>query len=254
MSYPGFQARCRLAYGMNVLMKALLALVFTLAMPITALAAPERLTIRIDGVDRQALVFAPTKPPGAAPTLFVFHGAGDTAENFTGVGFQNAWPEALVVYMDGLSRGPGQGGVFQARDASNGNPDLKFFDAMLSELHTRFAVDDSRIYATGFSNGARMVYLLWATRPKVFAAFAPVAGMLSAETSFPEPKPVLHVGGREDRTNAFAEQMKSVDLARAANQATRTPVETHIHEGGHIWPPDTTDRIVAFLRTRTLTR
>jgi surfactin synthase thioesterase subunit len=48
--------------------------------------------------------------------------------------------------------------------------------------------------------------------------------------------------------------MKSVQLARAANQATRTPVETYIHDGGHYWPPDTTARIVAFLRTKTLTR
>jgi polyhydroxybutyrate depolymerase len=235
-------------------MKTVLSLLLALTMPVIATAASERLTIKIDGIDRQALVFAPTKSAAAAPTLFVYHGAGDTADNFTEVGFQEAWPEALVVYMDGLSRGPGQGGVFQARDASNENRDLKFFDAMLAELHKRYSVDDSRVYATGFSNGARMVYLFWATRPKVFAAFAPVAGMLSTEATFPEPKPVLHVGGRADRTNAFDEQMKSVELARATNRATRTPVETYIHDGGHSWPADTTARIVAFLRTKTLTK
>lgn len=235
-------------------MKTFAAVLLALCLPAIAIAAPQRLTFKIDGVDRQALVFAPTRAGAAAPTLFVYHGAGDTADNFTEVGFQDAWPEALVVYMDGLSRGPGQGGVFQARDASNTNPELKFFDATLAELHKRFAVDDTRVYATGFSNGARMVYLFWATRPKVFAAFAPVAGMLSAEGSLLEPKPVLHVGGRADRTNAFDEQMKSVELARTANRATHTPVETYIHDGGHYWPPDTTARIVAFLRTKTLTR
>ncbi|MEQ1581670.1 MAG: prolyl oligopeptidase family serine peptidase [Steroidobacteraceae bacterium] len=235
-------------------MKTLVALLLASTLPSIAIAAPERLTIRIDGVDRQALVFAPTKGAAAVPTLFVYHGAGDTAENFTVVGLHEAWPEALVVYMDGLSRGPGEGGVFQARDASNENRDLKFFDAMLADLHKRFTIDDTRVYATGFSNGARMVYLFWATRPKVFAAFAPVAGMLSADTALMEPKPVFHVGGRADRTNAFDEQMKSVELARAANRATGTPVETYIHNGGHYWPPDTTARIVAFLRTRTLPR
>lgn len=235
-------------------MKALLALVTTLLLPVIALGAPERLTFRIDGADRQALVFAPTNPAAAAPTLFVYHGAGDTAENFTTVGLHEAWPEALVVYMDGLSRGPGQGGVFQARDASNGNRDLKVFDATLAELHKRFNIDDTRVYATGFSNGARMVYLLWATRPQVFAAFAPVAGMLSADVSLREPKPVFHVAGRADRTNAFDEQMKSVELARAANRATGTPVETYLHDGGHYWPPDTTARIVAFLKPKSLAR
>ena len=235
-------------------MKTLLALLAVLTLPVVAIAAPERLTIKIDGVDRQALVFAPAKAAAAVPTLFVYHGAGDTAENFTIVGFEGAWPEALVVYMDGLSLGPGQGGVFQARDASNENRDLKFFDAMLAELHKRFTIDDTRVYATGFSNGARMTYLLWATRPNVFAAFAPVAGMLSADVSLLEPKPVLHVAGRADRTNAFDEQMKSVELARTANRATGTPVETYLHNGGHYWPPDTTGRIVAVLRTKTLTR
>jgi predicted esterase len=78
--------------------------------------------------------------------------------------------------------------------------------------------------------------------------------MLSTEASFAEPKPVFHVGGRADRTNAFEEQMKSVELARAANRATGTPVETYIHDGGHYWPPDTTARIVAFLKPRTLSK
>ena len=39
-------------------------------------------------------------------------------------------------------------------------------------------MDETRIYATGFSNGAGFTYLLWAARPTVFAAFAPVAGRL----------------------------------------------------------------------------
>jgi polyhydroxybutyrate depolymerase len=232
--------------------KALVAFLVALVVPVIAHAAPERLAMKIDGTDRQALVFAPGKFASARPLLFVYHGAGDTAKNFTEVGLHEAWPDAIVVYMDGVSRGPGQGGVFLARDASESNPELKFFDAMLTELHKRFRIDDSRVYATGFSNGARMVYLLWATRPKVFAAFAPVAGMLSAETSLQVPKPVLHVAGRADRTNAFDEQMKSVELARAANRTTNTPVETYIHDGGHYWPPDTSARIVAFLKPKVL--
>jgi len=235
-------------------MRTATALLLAVILPWSAFAAPERLTIGIDGLARQALVFAPARAQAAAPLLFVYHGAGDTADNFTVVGLHEAWPDAIVVYMDGVSRGPGQGGVFQARDASESNPELRFFDAMLAELHKRHKVDDSRVYATGFSNGARMVYLLWATRPGVFAAFAPVAGMLSAETSLQVPKPVLHVAGRADRTNGFDEQMKSVELARAANRATGTPVETYIHDGGHYWPPDTSARIVAFLKPKVLQR
>lgn len=162
------------------------------------------------------------------------------------MGFQDAWPEALVVYMDALRPGPGQGDVFQARDASDENQDLKYFDALLAEVHKRFTVDDHRVYTAGFSNGARMTYLLWATWPKVFAALAPVAGMMSTEAAFAEPKPILHVGGREDRTNSFADQMKSVEMAREANRASVTPVETYVHRGGPVLSAGNTECIFAF--------
>jgi len=199
----------------NAALKMLSLFLLALVLPLRAHAAPERPTLWIDGDARHALVFVPTRGEGPSPLVFVYPGAGDTADNFIEVGFQ---------------------------------------DAMLAELHKRYSIDDSRVYANGFSNGARMVYLFWATRPKVFAAFAPVAGMPSADIAITEPKPVLHVGGRADHTNEFAEQMKSVELARAVNKATRTPVETYIHDGGHYWPSDTTGRIVAFLRTQALSR
>lgn len=235
-----------------------------------AFAEPQSLTWTVAGVERQALVFAPARTAGGtAPLVFVFHGAGDTARNFAGVGFQQAWPEAVVVYMDGLGRGPGQGGAFQTADATAGNRDLAFFDAALVDLRRRFRVDDTRIYATGFSNGAKFVYLLWATRARMFAAFAPVAGMLAPSLSLGQPRPVIHVGGREDHQNEFTLQLESVGLARKANRTATTgttcgtdcleygspagaPVRTILHAGGHVYPADTTARIVDFFRNHPL--
>src|SRR3954463_8457455 len=75
-----------------------------------AAAEPTTLTWRVDGQDRRAIVYAPTVRAEPAPLIFAFHGAGDTADNFSGVGLHTAWPEAVVVYMDGLPRQPGQGG------------------------------------------------------------------------------------------------------------------------------------------------
>jgi polyhydroxybutyrate depolymerase len=49
---------------------------------------------------------------------------------------------------------------------------------MLATLRGRYPVDDRRIYATGFSNGAAFSDPLWAARGKTFAAFAPVAGAI----------------------------------------------------------------------------
>jgi polyhydroxybutyrate depolymerase len=116
----------------------------------------------------------------------------------------------VIVYMAGLSRGPGQGGAFQTNDAAANNRDLKFFDVALADLRRRFQIDDARIYATGFSNGAKFVYLLWAARAKTLAAVAPVAGMLAPSLTLTEPKPMMHIGGREDHQNDFRLQVASM--------------------------------------------
>jgi polyhydroxybutyrate depolymerase len=226
------------------------------------------MTWQVDGLARRAIVFAPERPSSPAPLLFVFHGAGDTADNFTGVGFHSAWPDAIVVYMDGLGRRPGQGGAFQTADTTSRNRDLQFFDAALADLRTKFRVDDARIYATGFSNGAKFAYLLWATRPATFAAFAPVAGMLADGLTLPVPKPVIHIGGRQDHQNDIKLQLESIELARrtdGALAAGRTcgdncttyagkdgvTVMTVLHPAGHIYPSDATTRIVSFLKAQT---
>jgi polyhydroxybutyrate depolymerase len=178
------------------------------------------------------------------------------------------WPDAIVVYMDGLGRLPGGGGAFQTADTTNKNRDLRFFDTALASLRTQFRVDDARVYATGFSNGAKFSYLLWATRPSTFAAFAPVAGMLADGLTLPMPKPVIHIGARQDHQNDIALQLKSIELARRTDEASGTgkgcgancttyagkdgvTVMTVLHPGGHVYPPDATALIVNFLKSQT---
>ena len=227
---------------------------------------PEFARWTVDGVERRAIVIPPTQPAGPrAPLVFAFHGAGDTAENFAAVDLHHAWPQAMIVYMAGLSRGPGQGGAFQTNDAGAPNRDLRFFDVALADLRQRFAIDDARIYAAGFSNGARFVYLLWAARAKSLAALAPVAGMMAPSLTLKEPKPMMHIAGREDHQNEFRLQLESIELARRVNGATgkgkpcgpscleyasskHAPVVTVLHDGGHVWPDNATDLIVRFFQ------
>ena len=56
-------------------------------------------------IEREALVIAPTRddPSGKAPVLFAFHGhGGDINDAQLTMHFEKAWPEAIVVYMQGL--------------------------------------------------------------------------------------------------------------------------------------------------------
>ncbi len=234
------------------------------------LAAAERkvMTWSVDGKTRQAIVYSPSKTGGKVPLVFSFHGHGDTALNFEGVGLQDAWPEAVVVYPQGLASARDSAPGWQNEPGLDGDRDLKLVDQAIAELHKAFPIDDSRIYATGFSNGARFSYLLWAVRPKVFAAFGPVAGMLAPSLTLNEPKPVVHVGGQQDRTNAFALQVQSIELAKRVNgvegkgescghdcvlySGKGAPVMTMIHPGGHIYPEGTSELIVKFFKQQRL--
>jgi polyhydroxybutyrate depolymerase len=249
---------------MRLLLSAAMLLVFA------NLAAAERkvMTWTVDGTKRQAIVYSPSRSSGKAPLVFSFHGHGDTALNFEGVGLQDAWPEAVVIYPQGLASPRDGAPGWQNEAGLDGDRDLKLVDQVIVELHKTFSIDDSRIYATGFSNGARFSYLLWAVRPKLFAAFGPVAGMLAPSMTLNEPKPVVHVGGQQDRTNAFALQVQSIELAKKVNGVSGkgescghncvlysgkgAPVMTMIHNGGHIYPEGTSELIVKFFKQQRL--
>ena len=144
---------------------------------------PKTLDLMINGESRKAVIYIPatanTKP---TPVIFAFHGHGGTMLNmYRTRGFEKLWPEAIFICPQGLNtkgmltdpEGKKSGWVMN--DVTDSNRDLQFFDAMLKTLRTDYKIDNSRIYATGHSNGGGFVYLLWATRASEFAAFAPTA-------------------------------------------------------------------------------
>jgi polyhydroxybutyrate depolymerase len=236
-------------------------------------AGAEVLKWRTDGVQREALVLAPSKADesGKAPVVFAFHGHGGDMQQAADAGLQNFGPEAVVVCMQGLPTKiyvdpAGLEPGWQQEPGQNGDRDLKFFDAVLATLRSKFAVDERRIYATGFSNGGIFAYLLWGTRAKTFAAFASVAGEIFPGVHLAEPKPLLQVAGEADDVVPFAKQLRSIQVARKLNGSTGkgeecgphctiyrsskgAPVETYIHPGGHVWPLEAPAVIVKFLRS-----
>ncbi|MBM4061524.1 MAG: hypothetical protein FJ265_10590 [Planctomycetes bacterium] len=223
-------------------------------------------TWSVDGTDRQALVRVPpdatTEP---CPLVFVFHGHGGRMANVArSFHLHDLWPEAVVVYPQGLptatSRDPeGARPGWQNRAGMEGDRDLHFVDAMLASLQRELRIDGNRVHATGHSNGGGFTYLLLATRGAQFASFAPsaagAAGALAAARGGPvAPRPVLHVAGRDDRVVPFAQQERTIDAliaARAAGPgedwasvpglvlhraASGAHVATMIHDGTHQFP------------------
>jgi polyhydroxybutyrate depolymerase len=235
------------------------------------------MTWTVGGVEREALVFAPATAPksGGSPLVFAFHGHGGTmravARRWR---FDTAWPDAIVVYPQGL---PSAG----ARDPEGKRPgwqripgeledrDVKFFDAALAGLRKEYAVDDNRIYVVGFSNGGAFTYLLWDQRPETFAAVAPCGSLPKAEHKFATPKPVIIVSGEKDPRVTIDRQREAIERIRKVNGATadgkpagggRTiyeseagmPVETFLHAGAHLLPPRAPKLIVEFFKQHEL--
>src|SRR4051812_3823749 len=62
------------------------------------------MTWNVDGVKREAIVYSPSAKTasGKVPLVLAFHGHGDTVDNFQDVDLQAHWPQAIVVYPQGL--------------------------------------------------------------------------------------------------------------------------------------------------------
>src|SRR5688572_22401811 len=93
--------------GNTLVIGALTSLLLSAAAP----AGGTLQTFDLAGIRRQAVVYINAKPAPAegAPLVFVFHGRGGQVQAAAArFKLQEHWPEAVVVYMQGL---PGAAGV-----------------------------------------------------------------------------------------------------------------------------------------------
>jgi len=244
-------------------------------------------TWTVDGEKREALVVAPVSTAAVKrPLVFAFHGHGGNMNGAAqSMHIHVVWPQAIVVYPQGLIHRPTPGDpqgnrpgwqVEANQSAGNvGNKDLDFFDAMVATMKQKYIIDDRRVYTTGFSNGGIFSYLLWAERSKVIAAIGEVAGALWNSEHLTQARSLLAIGGEADTTDAFTVQEASVESARQIDQATgngqncpvpagasgtkctfyssaiQTPVKTLFHPGAHIYPTWAPDEIVKFFKNHT---
>jgi sugar lactone lactonase YvrE/dienelactone hydrolase len=221
------------------------------------------LSLKVRQKTRKAIVDLGRDVAAAAPVVFVFHhGNGTSAGMAALTRFSEAWPEATIVYLQGIGGG-------YANVPGYEEEDVEAVEAILDHLKTISRVDERRIYATGFSNGGYFTMnLLW-ERPERFAAFAPVAasGIPSVLRWAAIPRPVLMVFGKKDALY-LAERSHRMLLRLNDCSPTGTewepgavlhgscvsgqPVLFWTHDGGHDWAKDATARIVRFFQDHAL--
>jgi polyhydroxybutyrate depolymerase len=228
--------------------------------------------LTVDGVERTGVMVVPAKvPEEGVPLVFAWHGHGGGARQAQrSFAIEKAWPEAAVIYLQGLNtpgrltdpegKKPGwQGNAGEMEDR-----DLKLFDAALAWAKKEVKV--GKVFTMGHSNGGGFSYLLWMSRPNTFAAIGVSAGGFRTVEGI-KPVPLIHIGGTEDPLVRYTGQSRAVGRVRTINQCeddakpwgdiagaerweskVRAPVVFVTHGGGHEYWNRSSELIVKFFK------
>jgi polyhydroxybutyrate depolymerase len=123
----------------------------------------------------------------------------------TGMSRKSETEGFIAVYPDGTG-GPGgaltwnAGEQYCCGDAMRRRvDDVAFIRALLEHVRSIVRIDERRVYAAGFSNGAMMTYRLGCEAADIFAAIASVSGALGTSDCRPSrPVPVIIFHGTAD--------------------------------------------------------
>lgn len=217
------------------------------------------------GLQRRYLLYVPARLSAsqAVPLVLAFHGGGGHAEymaNDAHYGLQSmAEREGFAIaFPNGYSKLPG--GKFATWNAGGccgdardrGVDDVGFARAVVADVQQRRAIERSRIFATGMSNGGMMSHRLACDAADLFRAVASVAGTDATTTCQPSRSvAVLHIHAKDDThvlydggagAEAFRDTSKVMDfvsvpdtMARwvARNQCVATPQRIWDKPGAH---------------------
>jgi polyhydroxybutyrate depolymerase len=234
-------------------------------------------SFEVDGSRRTAVVVVPIGSSHPAPLVFVFHGhGGNGAAIERKMRIEELWPDAIVVYPDGLV---GHQGItdphgtkpgWQTRLGERGDGDIKFYDTMLATLRSKLPVDPARVYLMGHSNGSAFVSLLLNRRGDAIAATANMSAQPSARLLDGDPVRSMFMSmGTQDpivpydnqkRSIPLAEQKLGVDRSRATVRGYlrsepgrgNLELETYVYPGGHAPPAEVPRLVVEFFERHTL--
>ncbi len=204
--------RC-LPYGIIFFQLMTVSLVYATQVPFSLGTGDHKLSVMVDSIERHYLVHLPASynPKQPTPVLLAFHGGGANAENmvkFSGLNEKSDKEGFIVVYPYGSGRlkkfltfNAGNCCSYAMRNKID---DVEFTRRILDDLAMRVHVDTHRVYATGMSNGAMMVYRLASELSDRIAAVAPVAGTMGTEAVVPtRAVSVIHFHGSADEHLPF---------------------------------------------------
>jgi len=167
-------------------------------------AQPLDATWTVNGRTAKIHVPASYDPTAPTPVVINLHGLSYTGEGQAGISKMIAKSDragfiAIHPNGTGVPRGWNAGDCCNPA-AGSGVDDTAFISALIDEATAKLCVDDTRVYATGLSNGGFLAHRLGCELADKIAAFSAVAGVLGIDGCSPSrPIPVFHVHGTSDR-------------------------------------------------------
>ena len=199
--------------------------------------------LEVEGRRRRYVIFRPDEVVVSGrlmPLVIMLDGRGGTPwtamkitqwnETAEREGFAVVYPEATRVDPAGPLHfltnpqmwNAGPGGSDTERPEVD---DLAFLRAVVNDVIGRARIDRTRIYMTGFSNGAAMTYRYALNFPDTLAAIAPVAGHLrTRDRELVEPIPMISFFGRLDPLSPY--DGGTVDLPWGVREVRPAAVES----------------------------
>jgi polyhydroxybutyrate depolymerase len=231
-------------------------------------------SIDVNGVQRTWQLFVPPRYDAKIKHALVldFHGSGGSPQGqsrnsgFTRLAADKTF---LVVNPAGVYRRSADSGLTWNVDLDpRGVDDVRFVRTLIAHLQQQYSLDPNRIYATGFSGGARMSSRLACDASDLIAAVGVVSGIRFPQACSPQRSvPILATHSENDEVNHFDhrpdsptywpegvsaaiakwakhhgcgaanEERMSFGVTRVAYQnCSADLVLLKLQDGGHTWP------------------
>ena len=214
-------------------------------------------TLDAGGLTRDYLLYVPSglQPGERLPLLLVFHGNGDTAQNFYGFLQLGEWAQGskfVVAVFDGPRRSiQGHQLSWDAYSIASDNADIALVNAALAQSNASTLIDPDRVYLLGHSQGGFFAFRVAMEFANDFAAVAMQASAnpmgASLIQSAPRKIPVWLTIGTNDGLVGAARQTESA-LRAAGHDVDYTELPGVGHGG---WKTSETARALEFLLSRS---
>lgn len=243
-------------------------------------------TIVSGGIERSYLLYVPDGYAGRAlPLVLNFHGSGGVPQNQVATSGFDALADRegfAVAYPAGMFANTVSERSWNA-NVEPGVDDVQFARDVIDDVSAKLRVDASRIYATGFSGGARMTSRLACELADRLAAAAPVAGLQYPDGCTPvRAVPIVAFHGKADRVNQYErtadsrpywhmgvetalEKWRAADGCAGKAEVSEVSAEVELRvwpscnngaelriyvdaDDDHVWPQGASERIWEFFR------